>query len=103
MQPISGVSEVLATLRPVAASAAGAATQGKGVDFTALLKDALAQVGASQETSTQLMQRFQTEDPNVSIEETMIAMQKSNIGFQALIQTRNKLVSAYNDIMNMQI
>jgi flagellar hook-basal body complex protein FliE len=33
----------------------------------------------------------------------MISMQKANISFQQLVQVRNKLVSAYHDIMNMQV
>ena len=33
----------------------------------------------------------------------MIASSKANISFQALVQVRNKLVSAYHDIMNMQV
>jgi flagellar hook-basal body complex protein FliE len=33
----------------------------------------------------------------------MVAGQKSNIAFQATVQVRNKLVSAYQDIMNMQV
>jgi flagellar hook-basal body complex protein FliE len=33
----------------------------------------------------------------------MIAMQKANISLQATVQVRNKVVAAYNDIMNMQV
>ena len=39
----------------------------------------------------------------VSVEDAMISMQKANISFQTTLQVRNKLVSAYNDIMNMQL
>jgi flagellar hook-basal body complex protein FliE len=39
----------------------------------------------------------------VSLEETMVAMQKAQIGFQATLQVRNKLVQAYSEIMNMQV
>jgi flagellar hook-basal body complex protein FliE len=39
----------------------------------------------------------------VSIEETMVAMQKAQIGFQGAIQVRNRMVQAYTDIMNMQV
>jgi flagellar hook-basal body complex protein FliE len=39
----------------------------------------------------------------VGLEETMIAMQKSQIGFQAAMTVRNRLVSAYTDVMNMQV
>jgi flagellar hook-basal body complex protein FliE len=39
----------------------------------------------------------------VSLSDTMIAMQKANIEFQTTVQVRNKMVAAYNDIMNMQV
>ena len=39
----------------------------------------------------------------VSLEETMLAMQQAQIGFQGAIQVRNRLVQAYTDIMNMQV
>ncbi|MDE2437527.1 MAG: flagellar hook-basal body complex protein FliE, partial [Sphingomonadales bacterium] len=38
-----------------------------------------------------------------SIEQTMVAMQKAQIGFQTVLQVRNKLVAAYTDIMNMNV
>ena len=40
---------------------------------------------------------------SVSLEETMIAMQKSQIAFQSVLNVRNRMVSAYTDIMNMQV
>jgi flagellar hook-basal body complex protein FliE len=42
-------------------------------------------------------------NPEVSLEETMVAMQKAQIGFQATLQVRNRLVQAYSEIMNMQV
>ncbi|MDB5854435.1 MAG: flagellar hook-basal body complex subunit FliE [Herminiimonas sp.] len=39
----------------------------------------------------------------VDLSDVMIATQKANIGLQATVQVRNKLVSAYHDIMNMQV
>jgi flagellar hook-basal body complex protein FliE len=39
----------------------------------------------------------------VSLEQTMVAMQTSQIGFQTVLQVRNRLVSAYSEIMNMQV
>jgi flagellar hook-basal body complex protein FliE len=40
---------------------------------------------------------------NVNLSDVMISMQKASISFQGAIQVRNKLVSAYHDIMNMQV
>ena len=38
-----------------------------------------------------------------NLHEVMIALQKANISFQEMVQVRNKLVSAYHDVMNMQV
>jgi flagellar hook-basal body complex protein FliE len=80
----------------------GAATTG-GVDFGALLRKSLDQVDQMQGTAAKLADRFQLEDPAVSLEDTMVALQKANVTFQAALQVRNKVVAAYHDIMNMQI
>ncbi len=50
-----------------------------------------------------MSKRFQLNQDDVSLEETMVAIQKANIAFQATVQVRNRLVSAYHEIMNMQI
>ena len=53
---------------------------------------------------TQSLQReLQLDNPTVSLEETMVAMQKAQLGFQATVQVRNRLVQAYSEIMNMQV
>jgi flagellar hook-basal body complex protein FliE len=52
----------------------------------------------------QRLQREVTLDnPTVSLEQTMMAMQKSQIGFQATLAVRNRLVQAYSEIMNMNV
>ena len=79
------------------------ATQASGAQFGNALKVALDNVNDTQKTSEALTKAYTMEDPNVGLEETMIAMSKANLSFQALVQVRNKLVSAYHDIMNMQI
>ena len=64
---------------------------------------ALQSVSSAQNHSSQLQREVQLENPAVSLEETMIAMQKAQIGFQATMQVRNRLVQAYTDVMNMQV
>lgn len=73
------------------------------IDFADALKASLDQVNSVQVTSDKLGQRFALGDDKVSLSDVMISMQKANISFQTTIQVRNKLVSAYHDIMNMQI
>lgn len=82
--------------------ATGAAAAG-GAGFSGALKDALGSVSASQNESTRLQKEVQMENPKVSLEETMVAIQKAQIGFQATLHVRNRMVQAYTDIMNMQV
>ncbi len=69
--------------------------------------DAMAQamkgVSAAQNEAVRLQREVQLDNPKVSLEETMVAMQKAQIGFQAAVQVRNRLVQAYTDIMSMQV
>ena len=71
--------------------------------FQQAMSQALKSVSASQLESSRLQREVQLDNPSVSIEQTMVAMQKAQIGFQATLQVRNKLVQAYSEIMNMQV
>lgn len=71
--------------------------------FTGALDQALRSVSASQHQASQLAETFQSNPAGASLEQTMVAMQKSQIGFQSALHVRNRLVSAYSDIMNMQV
>jgi len=103
----SAVDNLLAQMR-VAAAAAGlrepsqAAQAGK-VDFADVLKSSLDGVARVQAQSEAMQKAFVLGDNSVSLSDTMIAMQKASINSQATVQVRNKVVQAYNDIMNMQV
>ncbi|MCK6416413.1 MAG: flagellar hook-basal body complex protein FliE [Giesbergeria sp.] len=75
----------------------------KPAGFSDALKGALQSVSAAQNQATRLQQEVQLENPAVSLEETMVAIQKAQIGFQATLHVRNRMVQAYTDIMNMQV
>lgn len=74
-----------------------------GGSFRTAMADALKGVSQSQLQATEMQRQVALDNPRVSLEETMVAMQKAQIGFQATLQVRNRLVSAYTDIMNMQV
>jgi flagellar hook-basal body complex protein FliE len=103
----SAVDNLLAQMR-VAAAAAGlrepsqTAQAGK-MDFADVLKSSLDGVARVQAQSESMQKAFVLGDNSVSLSDTMIAMQKASINFQATVQVRNKVVQAYNDIMNMQV
>lgn len=73
------------------------------VDFSEALKASLDQVNNSQSKAVELGKSFAMGDDSVNLSDVMVASQKASISFQATVQVRNKLVSAYHDIMNMQI
>jgi len=85
------------------ANKAADAGQAKGADFVSSLDSALAVVSKSQNNATELQRQFQLENSGVSLEETMIAMNKASISFSAAVQVRNRLVQAYEQIMQMPV
>lgn len=74
-----------------------------GPSFSTAMAQALKSVSDAQLEAQGLQREVQLDNPTVSIEQTMIAMNKSQIGFQAAVSVRNRLVQAYSDIMNMQV
>jgi len=73
------------------------------VGFQGALALALGSVSQAQNHADRLQREVQLDNPTVSLEETMVAMQKAQIGFSATLTVRNRLVQAYSEIMNMQV
>ncbi|MBU2099062.1 MAG: flagellar hook-basal body complex protein FliE [Gammaproteobacteria bacterium] len=71
--------------------------------FGDVLKSAVNSVNETQQKSSELQRAFEMGDPQVDITQVMIQMQKASVSFEAMNQVRNRLVSAYQDIMNMPI
>lgn len=115
----SRIESMLAQLKAAAQKPSAAGTPALGADigvhrlgqtqstqkvsFSDTLKASLDQVNKMQKDSETLGKKFTMGDDSVSLSDMMIAGQKANIAFQATIQVRNKLVSAYQDMMNMQV
>lgn len=85
---------------PIAAPGPGSAAK---VDFADALKNSLSAVSEAQNAASAKGKAFTMGDESVSLSDVMVSMQKASIGFQATVQVRNKLVSAYHEIMNMQV
>ncbi len=101
------VSQLLSQLRTTAAAAAGkpaaAVAPSNGADFAGLMKHAINSVNESQLQADKLVTAFELGDPKASLADVMLSVQKANISFQAMSQVRNRLVAAYQEVMNMQI
>ena len=105
----SGIDNVLAQLNAASTAASGskkvsiAEEEIAGVDFSQKLKAAVDQVNDAQQSAERLSQGFVSGESDKNLHEVMISLQKANISFQSMIQVRNKLVTAYQEIMNMQV
>ncbi|WP_100639430.1 flagellar hook-basal body complex protein FliE [Marinobacter salexigens] len=71
--------------------------------FGNMLSKAVNNVNEVQQDASALRTAYDMGDPNVDITRVMIAAQKSTVSFEALTQVRNRVVRAYEDIMNMPI
>jgi flagellar hook-basal body complex protein FliE len=89
--------------RNAAAQRAVAPAQPAAASFVGALDQALRSVSATQSEASAMADAFQSDPSSVSLEQTMVAMQKSQIGFQSALHVRNRMVAAYSDIMNMQV
>lgn len=74
-----------------------------GSSFADLLSGAVNKVADTQKASEQLSNAFEIGNQGVDLTDVMIASQKASVSFQALTQVRNKLVQAYQDIMQMPV
>lgn len=73
------------------------------IDFGATMKAALDKISETQTSARSQAQDFEMGKPGIALNDVMVDLQKSSISMQMGIQVRNKLVSAYTDIMNMQV
>jgi flagellar hook-basal body complex protein FliE len=101
------IQSVLAQMRAMQARATGgvsAPTPAQGVngEFATAMKSAVDHVNATQQAAAEKTKAFEM-GKDVDLGDVMVSLQKSNIEFQATVQVRNKMVEAYQQIMNMPI
>jgi flagellar hook-basal body complex protein FliE len=75
----------------------------QGPSFTDTLRGAIAGVNEAQQTSGALAKAFELGDPTADLAKVMVASQQSQIAFRATVEVRNRLVQAYQDVMNMPL
>jgi len=71
--------------------------------FTETLRGALDTVNRSQQHADALVDAFERGEPHAGLAQVMVAAQQSQLAFRATVETRNRLVQAYQDVMNMPI
>ena len=80
-----------------------AAPEAGSMNFADMLGQAIGKVNETQQASSQLANAFEIGKSGVDLTDVMIASQKASVSFQALTQVRNKVVQAYQDIMQMPV
>lgn len=103
-----GIDQMLSVLRATAVQAGGRVSEAQsapagGTDFAQILQNSIDQVNQTQQQAEGMAANFAAGDGNANLHEVMISLQKANVSFQEMVQVRNKLVSAYHDVLNMQI
>ncbi len=103
---MSNIDLMVNQLRAVAAQAAAipAPTEKPTTaDFAGMLKSAIDEVNGAQMDAKQLTRQFESGDPEVNLQDVVLSLQKASLSFQTMVQVRNKLVTAYQEVMNMQV
>ena len=72
-------------------------------DFSQMLTDSINQVNNLQGEASEMKTAYEIGDGSADIAEVMIAAQKASLSFEAMTEVRNKLLSAYQEVMNMQV
>jgi flagellar hook-basal body complex protein FliE len=89
--------------RPEAPGGVGAAGAAGQVSFANVLKKGLESVSAAQSQASNLAARFERGEPGVELTQVMLESNKASVAFRATVEVRNRLVNAYQEIMNMPI
>ncbi len=79
------------------------AVQAPASSFANVMKQGLDQVNETQQRAANLATQFERGVPGVELPQVMLEMQKASVSFRAVTEVRNKLVDAYQTIMNMPI
>ena len=102
-------TRMLLEMRALALKAQGgvqpaeAATGAPAVEFGAAMRAAISQVSAAQQGARAMAQAFEAGEPGADLTQVMLEVQKASLSFRAMTEVRNKLVSAYQEVMNMPI
>lgn len=101
---IASIESVLQQIRALAPSKGSSLADSRELGaggFAGELKKSIERISNAQEHAYGQAEAFEMGKPGVALNDVMVDMQKANIGFQTGLQVRNKVVAAYQEIMNM--
>ncbi len=102
-----GMEQLLMQMRAMSARMegmpAGVGETSAANGFSQLLSDAVGQVNDAQKHASALAEGFEKGRDDVDLTAVMVSLQKADISFRAMTEVRNKLLNAYQEIMNMPV
>lgn len=110
---VAAINSVVENMQALAAQASGgiqspaamnSALQEKSeTRFSDVLLDSVKSLNEVRNQSSAMTEKFMLGAPDVSLNDVMVGMQKSSLALNLGVQVRNKLVSAYQEIMSMPV
>jgi len=99
------INKVLTQMRSIEKAIAQPepAPEAGGADFGNAMLSAIEKVNEQSQAASHMVADFESGASTANVADVMVAMQKASISFQAMTEVRNKLVDAYQQIMNMPI
>jgi flagellar hook-basal body complex protein FliE len=101
---IAAIESVLQQMRATALSTGFSPASSEPVEnggFAAELKRSLNGISDMQQSASTQAENFELGKPGIALNDVMVDLQKANIAFQTGLQVRNRLVAAYQDVMNL--
>lgn len=102
-QLLEQIRSLHAEMQANSSSLANRPAEAGGENFGSLLKASLGAVNETQQQAAAMKTGFETGTGTASLAQVMIASQKADLSFRAMTEVRNKLVNAYQEIMNMPV
>lgn len=94
-------ASALQTSMPLASGASAAAGAEPGGGFAAELQRSIGRISGMQQQAYGQAEAFELGKPGVALNDVMVDLQKANLAFQTGLQVRNRLVAAYQEVMNL--
>ncbi|GGX78139.1 flagellar hook-basal body complex protein FliE [Litchfieldella qijiaojingensis] len=104
------IQSALSQMQALASQATGAPAKGQHLStavgqggFASELQASIHRINQLQQVASAKTAAFQSGDPGVALNDVMVDAQKASVAFEMGVQVRNRLVTAYKDVMNMQV
>jgi flagellar hook-basal body complex protein FliE len=88
---------------PAGVGGASATSATNAMSFASVLRNGLERINEAQAQSSASQRAFERGDPGMDLPQVMIDMQKASIAFRGAVEVRNRMISAYQEIMNMPV